>query len=994
MKRKYLSTLMIAVLTTFSVSSFTSCKDYSDDISNLQEQIDKASLAADVQTLREQVKTALANDSATAVIAKNAVDAAAANAGNITNLDNVLKTLEGTISTNSKATAKRIDSLANAGTVTDTEILNLQKANKAAADSAASALAKNKELSDELTKAVKEWTEAKADYYTAEEIDNYLYIISYFFEDIDSRINDTNTNIDDLKKRITNYKVVVDALYTAVTEVTLVTGKGTVFSNDLTFGYGKITQDLTFGEKEKDGTDDNANAYSATPTKTYKKDAQLIFPKEILVRVNPVNANITPSMIKLVNSKGETLDSLLEVAKVEKYDGNLYKESEGTKTRASIATGLWKVTLQPKADIDVEKQIAQTTKVGDDDKSILFAVAINNTASQAEQTQNAADRYVVSDYELTVGKAEEAFKAVTDPNQTASSGTKTGITIKGVDLSECKAMSIGEVTADDYIKVKNGEEIEISFDSVTVKDKIDRFYVVLDKKLGAGKEWSAYKYEGLNKVISVNNGTGKGYIKVTIPETASVKDVSVPFRIFAVNYNGEYYNQIGNTFTLYVTGEERQASVTGDMSFADYEKMESSWTPITGSLTDASDESASPLISKNTVVVTDSAGHQITLNVAYAKDDKGTEAQNDSEVKYVKFSISGSTISNWVDGGEAKGTISNSISSLQVSLTKKLPTKENILSLCPYTWKEGQLVDGVYTAYMYPYSNTINSSTDLSPTWKSFAYQAYVKMNEAFSNLSDKYTIVVHDMEKNSTTGEYTEPMYVGKRDDTFNWLLYTNNLAFVDNKTKHKSEIIYDCGKISSKGDEAYKVTVGDFQLVLACPLDESVQTYNWIKLKTSTGEEDVNYITYGDKSVKNNPTVLSPDGVYAYQHVVSDVSKPADDEIWSVLNYIKATNSSGRSGFDLTLNSLLAGDNAKYVVKKQSALISNDRQKEYYFYTFYNSSSSEKGVFVYFQRIRYSMDSNPDKDVPSTLVLSFDDAFRHTHTIKMPFTVKPATY
>ena len=210
MKRKYLSTLMIAVLTTFSVSTFTSCKDYSDDISNLQEQIDKASLAADVQTLRAQVKTALANDSATAVVAKKAVDAAAA--GNITNLDNVLKTLEENISANSKATAKRIDSLANAGTVTDTEILNLQKANKAAADSAASALAKNKELSDELTKAVKQWTDTKADYYTVEEIDNYLYIISYYFEDVDSRINDTNANLEELRMRIKKYKVVIDAL--------------------------------------------------------------------------------------------------------------------------------------------------------------------------------------------------------------------------------------------------------------------------------------------------------------------------------------------------------------------------------------------------------------------------------------------------------------------------------------------------------------------------------------------------------------------------------------------------------------------------------------------------------------------------------------------------------------------------------------------------------------------------------------------------------------
>ena len=37
MKRKYLSALLMGTLTVASVSTFTSCKDYDDDISNLQE---------------------------------------------------------------------------------------------------------------------------------------------------------------------------------------------------------------------------------------------------------------------------------------------------------------------------------------------------------------------------------------------------------------------------------------------------------------------------------------------------------------------------------------------------------------------------------------------------------------------------------------------------------------------------------------------------------------------------------------------------------------------------------------------------------------------------------------------------------------------------------------------------------------------------------------------------------------------------------------------
>ena len=51
MKRKYLSALLMGALTIASVSTFTSCKDYDDDISNLQQQID-----ANKSTLEELSK--------------------------------------------------------------------------------------------------------------------------------------------------------------------------------------------------------------------------------------------------------------------------------------------------------------------------------------------------------------------------------------------------------------------------------------------------------------------------------------------------------------------------------------------------------------------------------------------------------------------------------------------------------------------------------------------------------------------------------------------------------------------------------------------------------------------------------------------------------------------------------------------------------------------------------------------------------------------------
>ena len=54
MKRKYFSALLMGALTIASVSTFTSCKDYDDDISNLQQQIDSNAKA--IETIQNLIK--------------------------------------------------------------------------------------------------------------------------------------------------------------------------------------------------------------------------------------------------------------------------------------------------------------------------------------------------------------------------------------------------------------------------------------------------------------------------------------------------------------------------------------------------------------------------------------------------------------------------------------------------------------------------------------------------------------------------------------------------------------------------------------------------------------------------------------------------------------------------------------------------------------------------------------------------------------------------
>ena len=59
MNKKYLSVVLFGALLAASAGTFTSCKDYDDDIKGLQEQIDKnGSTVGDLQTQLATLKAA------------------------------------------------------------------------------------------------------------------------------------------------------------------------------------------------------------------------------------------------------------------------------------------------------------------------------------------------------------------------------------------------------------------------------------------------------------------------------------------------------------------------------------------------------------------------------------------------------------------------------------------------------------------------------------------------------------------------------------------------------------------------------------------------------------------------------------------------------------------------------------------------------------------------------------------------------------------------
>ena len=930
MKRKYLSALLMGVLTLSSVSTFTSCKDYDDDINSLQEQVNKAALSSDVEALKTQVTNAATSAQNAAAKAEEALTKAGTNK---TEIDAVkaLATKNGT------DVAKALIDAANAAS----DAANAATAAANAQDSANAALTKIAGLDKELKKLA---LNAQS-HVTATQLKNSLDSLSQVINEA------TSDSIANLTKIVNGYKGGINALYTAVTEVSLMGSFNWPHNSawngqcNLLFQTGTIGANYTFGAKEKD---DQNGEHSADPKKSYVKDASINFPSEFLVRINPVNAKITPDMIKLVDSKGNDLDKWVKVVDVEKYDKLLTRASE---------TGLWTVKVQLQDGVNpanVEKKV--------NGKHILYAVAVNNTASQAETVADAASRYVVSTYDLSVQG--------TTPYTRANSLRSEKVKAESKDwkyVSSLKHNTNGVTEGTDLVYAANGENVLVSFEELP---DVDRFYVVRDDnnadESGSSElnAWKSYEYQGLNKVVAVENGTGVGTLNVKIK--GQVGD-EVQFRIFAVNYDGTLVEQKGRSFRVYVGAESTTTSVAGNLVAKGKQKMETDWLPISGSLKNGA--TLPPTVDLPRTVELTVNNVKITANVKYAKDNEGNRAADNSEIKFAMFSVAAADLTNWADGATATGTIKDNanltVNTISVSLTKVMPTVETTKALMKYSWKDNQLNNGVYTAYLYPDNNN----------WTSSAANGYKDMTSAINGLGANFIISIANAAEKTVDGK---KYYQNSLDVTAtSWKVKVKNaedaagVRLIDNETKHETTIAYNYGKISSvTPTKDYIVNVETVQTVFACPLNTAAQTYAWEKYKETAATattpavyKDVNVLTYGSR------TTVIP----------------------NIFKCLVAHNSFDNTVFGGALSSATVC--GKYV-NIEAKLISNGSKNEDYFKAHVNIEKNAVGK-VTGCTITFSPKStatNPTADVASTLELTMKDAFGHDNVYKLPFTVKRA--
>ncbi len=754
-----------------------------------------------------------------------------------------------------------------------------------------------------------------------------------------------SAKVEAIKKQLTD---IIGEYTTMVTEVSLM---GSILNNGelntpdystwpatyaLQFMSGEVAQNYTFGKEEKDN---NNVKITVDNQQKFVKNTPFNDVQTLVVRVNPTNAVLTKDMVKLVNSQGDDLDGVLEIDEVNQYRGLL--------TRASKGTGLWEIKVKVKEGVASSK-IEQTANVNGATKHVLYAVAVKNTKTP----EKAEDRYVASTYDITV-PAANPFVATTNIDGvelwSESTMTKQG----AIFLANAKKTT--DATTGTVVRAKNNETINIDFKNYG--GKVKYFYVVRDdsntdtnsdqSELNA---WKSYQYDGTayGKVIAVDP-KNPGTLKINIGGT-SVADDEIGFRIFAINYDGTLASRNGGqSFVVYVGDEQTKSSVSGSLAVTKTSGDATGWLALNGKLKDGT--------SLPTTWSTKVDNKIITFNVAYSKDGKNVApaGTKNSDIKYVKFT-SATDVVNWKDNLKAEGKITtlnakhlveNEIS---VSLAKVLPTVESTIAHMGYKWKDAQVENGKYTAYVYPAGNawtTANIAT------------GYKNMTQAINGLKAGAVINVENVVWNGTTKKFSDAASITGG----NWTVSVDK-SLIDGTTEHPTHIGFNYGEISSETkDNAgnvidYFIPVETVQTVFACPLTEEAQTYKWKQYSVTdangnTTYYNVNHLTYG-----NTATVANV----------------------NLLDYIIGSNKFDTTVFGGKLSGLVAGADAKYVTV-DAKLISKESKQEDYF-----KASVSGGVITF---TKNSLASNPVKDVESTLVITLTDAFGHKMVYNMPFTV-----
>ena len=1108
-KTKFFSSLLVAVLFA-TTSVFVSCKDYDDDIKNLQSQIDKAALKADLDALSTKLAGAESTANAAKTTAENALAKANANATEIaavkataekaaadaadalkkvataqttaeaaqaaadgakTLAENAQKAADAAQATaNAAATkqeladaVKKVEDAAKAlsdAAATKTELADAKTELKAYTDAAKAAALKTAEAA--ATAAEKALTDAKG--YTDAEVvkinDNIKTLatqtaVETLSSELKGEIEGLKTTLaaitgeeemGKLVEIVGNFDTVVNTLFSAITSIELVEsyskyrGQGRQLARNgnpisLSFYHGVIAEDSKFGDNE---------AYTAADKQIeYKKGADIKDEVSFLVRVNPVNADLAAADIKLLNSKGEDLEGIVELAGVERFNELI--------TRGVTNTGLWKVTYKPATGI-TEEAFAKAVLTGDEDDpdQILFAIAANNTAEAS------ADRYAVSSYDIALYYGEylpaTSFGfTVNDTyinnirnrwnnnleiqaeqqNQTSTNNPELAWNPEAENIPATVPDALDaddtNVAIDDnlwtyetrrynhfiYADVNEEFVIDDLYGIINQQtnyegQQIDYYYVVFDKgnaiesAPSEWNAWSSYTVEGLGVMTKATESLT---MKIT---SASAHGDVVGFRVYAVNRDGTLADPDGRAFYVFVgkPGDENKAAsanIIATKAQPDSEGMDvtgwfkaNTWYEFLPA--NENNENKNPLwyLDAND---TEDFGMNHAILKFYKKGETDPYYTINTNGTYVW--VNGTSIKDAVKVvftpkanvagmlNDATYTIYIRQSETHIDDTQTLPYATlSITKVMPTTAKQLQFRpkqevtegSGKFIAYMIPNENA----------WAAPWATTFPTIDDADETKAAYEATTARDNGFKNLNNIFYNLDQEGDIEFFFANSLKKNN-KIVDLMDDDKNGIVY-----GTPGDYYILDVATEF---IDGKTEHAVTTYtNYEEVSTYIEKTDAGEVVhYGETwSVKSNQSLTA---IYAcWHHAMHDVAfKTAVSLQWSAegteattpFSNVTTKNSYNSTYFGLTLDKLIENDWLTLIdgSAELNTKADGSGQKNPYF------EPSIDGTNIKFTQESVQVDANPTANHDEYLILKFKDAFGHTVALASKVTIKKAT-
>lgn len=411
MRKTFLKVALIGLLAAAMPSTFTSCKDYDDDITNLT-------------TQTNDLKTQLASVNAAIAALPTKADVSAAQAAAVaqakSDLEAVKAQLEAAIA--GKADKATVDAIQ---TELSTIKGQLEAIEALKGDMTAALEAINGSITELQENAVTKGQMDAALEAQKAELDSIGGSVATLVTDVealkaalDQANTDNKAEIDAIKKQLEELagkigteqpgaaaplESVLRLLNGMITHIEVV-GVGANeahngYDNTLNLYTVTVAQDLVFGQGyDTDGSGQlgfDKATFDIQNKEVFKKGDIKTFSDSILIRVSPANAVVTADQIQLVNTQGADLNDFVQITSVEAYKGLL----TATGSRSIANNGLHVVKFALKEGFTDVEGFAAATNAGTAKKPALVKFAVAVADSEKELAEG---REITSAYDLVV----------------------------------------------------------------------------------------------------------------------------------------------------------------------------------------------------------------------------------------------------------------------------------------------------------------------------------------------------------------------------------------------------------------------------------------------------------------------------------------------------------------------------------------------------------------------------------------------------------------